>query len=372
MDINQFCTKVVTIPQYSGTCWLNAILMSFLYSQYSRKLLLNDNSFKTKRDKLSIALNEILLHNYIRHNKIIEYFNLIKPETILSYIIPNKHDVENMAMKGWIFYHFIPYFLDYINKSYMILENYNNTIYTGILDLDTGFYEKVLGVKTSMKCKSFKYVEHPDYICMNIWTEVDETYYGTLIGTHGHLHKYQLNSYTTNYKGLHELRDEIYFNGQLYRLDSCILNNYNSKTIKNTHSITGITCKNNRYVYNGWLRITKDPALDANGNIKPVTFTKEEYEILEAKSQACELMPFNWNIHNTSTLCLNSDACKIDIYKKAQKKTLCFSFNKGRRTVIYVKVNDSDVSIDKNITDKRFNIKMEIKQNNKLIKKTSK
>ena len=132
MDINQFCTKVVTIPQYSGTCWLNAILMSFLYSQYSRKLLLNDNSFKTKRDKLSIALNEILLHNYIRHNKIIEYFNLIKPETILSYIIPNKHDVENMAMKGWIFYHFIPYFLDYINKSYMILENYNNTIYTGI------------------------------------------------------------------------------------------------------------------------------------------------------------------------------------------------------------------------------------------------
>lgn len=371
MDINQFCNKVVTIPQYSGTCWLNAILMCFLYSQHSRKLLLNDNTFinnKTvKGGKLAKILNEILLHNYIRHDKIIEYFNLIKPETILSYIIPNKMDVNKMTIKGWVYFHFIPFFLDFIDKSYIILEHYNNNIYTGIQDLDTGCIEKKIGVKSSIKCKQFKYIPQPEYICMNIWNVINNIYYANNIIKYGHLAKYQLNTYTTDYDGLHEFKDEIYFNGQLYKLDSCILDNYNYN--KKKHSIAGITCKNNRYVYNGWLRITKDPVMDVNGNKKPVVFTKAEYELFKKTSYACELMKYDWNIHDESTLCLKLEACGLDIYKKLQHNKLCFSFNQGMRTVIYVKVNNSDVSIDKNITTKRFGIKMEIKHNNKLIKK---
>ena len=35
------CEKVITIPQFTGTCWFNSILMVTLYSHRMRQLLLN-------------------------------------------------------------------------------------------------------------------------------------------------------------------------------------------------------------------------------------------------------------------------------------------------------------------------------------------
>ena len=35
------CSKIATLPQFGGTCWFNAILMAALYSEASRKVLLN-------------------------------------------------------------------------------------------------------------------------------------------------------------------------------------------------------------------------------------------------------------------------------------------------------------------------------------------
>jgi hypothetical protein len=64
--ICNFCNKVVTIPQYLGTCWFNAMLMSILYSQYSRKLLLHDNIYANeKTNKLYKIINRILTKTYI-------------------------------------------------------------------------------------------------------------------------------------------------------------------------------------------------------------------------------------------------------------------------------------------------------------------
>jgi hypothetical protein len=53
------CSRVITIPQADNTnvCWFNAIIMSLLYSQHSRHLLLNNNSLEGKRDKISKILN---------------------------------------------------------------------------------------------------------------------------------------------------------------------------------------------------------------------------------------------------------------------------------------------------------------------------
>ena len=66
MDNNDICDKVVTIPQYLGTCWFNAILMAILYSQNSRKLLLYNNIYKNNKiNKLYEIINEILTKKYI-------------------------------------------------------------------------------------------------------------------------------------------------------------------------------------------------------------------------------------------------------------------------------------------------------------------
>jgi len=53
---------------------------------------------------------------------------------------------------------------------------------------------------------------------------------------------------------------------------------------KGKHNIAGISCKNNRYVYNDWIRTTFDPAIvDKN------LFIHERIP--------CELMKFNWDVN---------------------------------------------------------------------------
>ena len=52
-----FCTSIVTIPQYESTCWFNSILTCLLYSQYSRKLLLYEMNGFDKSNKLLMIIN---------------------------------------------------------------------------------------------------------------------------------------------------------------------------------------------------------------------------------------------------------------------------------------------------------------------------
>jgi hypothetical protein len=119
-------------------------------------------------------------------------------------------------------------------------------------------------------------------------------------------------------------------NDNYYELDSCILSNYNSDIINKGHAIAGIKCKGKNYVYNGWIKQTIDPSMiKTNMNTTP-----------------CELMEHNWE-NNYNDFCLNANTCKLDI---PNKKDLCFSFNKGYRTYIYVKSKKIYKSIDKNIS----------------------
>ena len=58
----------------------------------------------------------------------------------------------------------------------------------------------------------------------------------------------------------------------------------------------------------------------------------------------CELMKFNWFVNKDEAFCLNSKMCKLDKVKK--DTDLCFSFGKGQRTLVYVKMNETYKSID--------------------------
>jgi hypothetical protein len=79
-----FCDSVITIPQINGTCWFNALMMMFFYSQNSRKLLLYYKPFKGKTDVLSKTLKSILYKNYKLDKKTIEFFNQNNIDSILK------------------------------------------------------------------------------------------------------------------------------------------------------------------------------------------------------------------------------------------------------------------------------------------------
>ena len=93
--------------------------------------------------------------------------------------------------------------------------------------------------------------------------------------------------------------------------------------IPREHAIAGITCKKDRYVYNGWTRTSMDPAM---------------VNQMVDRSIPCELMKFDWNIIKHSDFCLNTIKCIPEKLKKKLKiQKLCFNFSKGKRILIYVR-----------------------------------
>jgi len=136
------------------------------------------------------------------------------------------------------------------------------------------------------------------------------------------LKKFNLNK--TDFNSIKEERDIIIFNGSKYKLDSCLLRNYNRKNALNSnHVIAGITCNNNKYVYNGWNKLTSDQGFNATDtNLSP-----------------CSLMKFDWDIHKNNEFCLNTKLCKLDAI--TDPDDLCFNFGKTEhRILVYVKMDE--------------------------------
>jgi hypothetical protein len=144
---------------------------------------------------------------------------------------------------------------------------------------------------------------------------------------------------------LKSMKEQIFYKGVEYNLDSVILSNWNKQEIR--HSIAGITCKKKKYIYNGWMRTSIDPAM-AKKYIK--------------RKIPCELMPFDWNIRNASNASndvdgdfrLNTENCIPErlIYDDKLEDDLYFNFSKGDRTLIYVrKDTKANTSIDSYVSN---------------------
>lgn len=355
MNSKDFCNNVVTIPQFLGTCWFNAILMSILYSQTSRKLLLHLNKFKTRKSPYFKIFYEILYKNYISPEKSKEYFNIMRPEKILSYLIKNKKELDDVVKNGWSHNMFLPIFIKKIGMKSHSFEYYNGKFYCGISE---NIYIK--SIKNKMKylfkisilldkVNEIKYAKkNPEYLFVNMWDNLgnqkDHTFIDNFIteSIKAYGDKHTLGALNIKYSGLDTFDDIIIFNGDKYILDSCILANYN-KDNANGHAITGITCKNKKYVYNGWMRSTIDPA-------------KNDMSFI-AGTLPCELMKYDWDVHKDAKFCINPLGCNIkELNKSPQEKIQCFSFNKGKRTLVYVKMSSKYKSLDENKSlDKKTN-----------------
>ena len=80
--MNNNCENLKVIPQYEGTCWFNSFLMSLLYSQNARKILIKVSKDWDKTDKFLNILKHILKKNY-NDPSIANYYSKIRPELLL-------------------------------------------------------------------------------------------------------------------------------------------------------------------------------------------------------------------------------------------------------------------------------------------------
>jgi len=338
------CENVITIPQTEGTCWFNAILMAIFYSQHSRKLLYHH--FEGKEDKFSRIMNDIVKHNYIKSEQSIKYFEFMKPQNILKYMDKEFYQTFKRK-KQYGFYEelFLPFFLKSLNKNVLdiIIYNYDSTSYYAnyySLMNTYGTPENFTIDVSRWSGIESKDIQDPEYILVhkcyleseqnNVYTNL---FYDKDITPPEIKQKLNLKNYGIDITGLKDLNNEIFYNGNKYVLDSALLSNYNGEETDIGHAIAGITCKNNRYVYNGWIRTTNDPVMPKNND----------------RLLPCELMKFDWDVKKNEKFCLNREICKLD--KITQPEDLCFSFNKlGKSTLIYVKDTSSIKSVDTNLS----------------------
>lgn len=319
------------IPQFGATCWFNAILMVSLYSQYTRNVIIKASKKWNKKDSFLMVLKEILKNYKKKPEKVQTFFNKIKPEKILLKMLKKYNDYIFMykmklnfvktnfdiSFASYDFY-YINLFLKYIN----------------INALDILYYENKYLININ------KYMHKNNYTTYNgneiskdtikILKNVPEVLVITSFLQHNYLHKYldYYNTKTNPFNSLlydfeisdvYKLEDYITLNGYRYKLDSVIISSYNH--INNmAHTIAGITCNNEKYVYNGfWINDDK---------------------------KSFSLIKYDWNVNNDKDFCLNYITYNLNF--NINKNDLCFNFSKKNsyRIFIFTKI-DNNVSSHK-------------------------
>jgi len=294
--------------------------MATLFSENMRNLLLNKyehrkQSGKKNTDELHDIFDEIITRRYrstyVMRDYAYMFFQVVTPEDILRKL--HKFDNEKFNFdidgpnghKGYHNCAYIYKFLEYLGiKADDILG----------FDVKNGelipSYTRYMRIRISDEGKAGLWSNKSDQTSKKKPFDVLVVHENIMYATKPFDHK--------------EILD---FRGSTYALDSMLLTNYNHLVCKKGHDIAGVTCKGERYLYNGWVRSTIDPSIKKH--------TKS--------SLPCELVKYDW-LHSTGAFCIKTKECKFDAIQETEnnlKENLCFDIHKGVRTYIYVNVNRS-------------------------------
>ena len=327
------CSTVLTIPQFTGTCWFNAVLMTLLYSDGMRKYLTNNlinSELYTKNIELYRIFMDILKNRYRNINNNDDIFLAeLKPENILKilhkadkktfYFDPDKfskHFGENYFVR----------LFEYFGLKKKVLFLAVNTFSEN--SLNQYVYSKLNNNLTAIEQKNkynvkFRYKNLSDQQKEKIRNDKN---IDILVITQFDYDDRD-NSNVIFETSSQDLEEYIVFNGSIYKIDSLLVSNFNMESCSRSHQIAGVTCNNNRYMYNGWLRQTQDPAKQD---------VSTQYL---SQSKACELMKYDW-FNNTENFCLSTKACKIE-NRNPLFEEMCFNTT-DYTTYIYVKIENND------------------------------
>ena len=312
------CSKVITVPQLSGVCWFTALIMSIYFSQYSRAILLNKMSQESKG--MPIELKALLWDMMQRRYKSVYemkdyaylFFKLITPEAILKRLHeynPSEFNFDPEKRSGYLNYLYLPKLLKFMGASDLLIldldektKNLTYSVMNNGLRLETK-KDNHNAYTTVVRLSDVKYDEKDEYDYVLIYVN-------------------DLLKGKDMFKKKFVMDDTFTHKRKTYVLDSVLMSNFNYDSCKMGHDICGITCGDERYMYNGWIRSTIDKSMTATS----------------VRVLPCELMKYDWTNKRGGDFCINSSMCSMDLAldKETLKKKVCFNFHKGDRVYIYV------------------------------------
>lgn len=329
------CSKVVTIPQYTGTCWFNALLMCIFYSEGMRSVLLKKASEWPQKNTRAI-FHEILTQQYNAPQGAQSFFDKIKPEVLLAKLHKENartfefNPEKNSGYKGiW----YIRKLLEYLGVQVTILD----AVQSKPNGFGFGFGRINEGMKYTLYDSKINYISEIiphgedmfDVKYSNIKKDQPPAPEVLVI----HVPSPSTHETDNNYLQSDFLfKSEITVNNISYVADAMLLANYNIQTCNAAHEIAGVTCGGERYMYNGWTLQTKDAAM---GN------TTVGY------SKPCPLMKYDWLKQDINDYCINREKCGLKILNEAKYDDVCFKFQHGQRTYVYVRKQSGGRALQK-------------------------
>jgi len=301
--MNKDCYNISALPNYKNNCWLNAILISTLYSQYSRNLLMTHYLNKKMEKNPLIEIIMKILHSLYfpkdDEDNFEQIFNELDP-------IQLAYELSKLSKRTLIKYKTFKEFKD--TAKHIFIPQHIFELY------------KFLGVN----CIDIKYIN--DKYLLNTDNEEDiklDTNPDVIIFSHTNFNnglrdkmdlfdsktttKYQIDISKIDVGTLATYADEITFMGKAYVLNSCICIN-NGFNIN--RAVVGITCNKKKLVYNSYNKSKNN----------------------------CSLLNHKWDVNKSKKICINPNECQLDLYNDIKNiDNLCFNFGQGDRTLIYVK-----------------------------------
>lgn len=312
------CSQILTLPQYKGRCWFNAIMTAVFYSQHMRTIMLPTikRQLKPKGDIFNVFWL-LLTSRYkgpvelYEHDE--EFFKTFDHDWILYNL--HLHDPRYFVFDplqsnaGYFHEWYLGKFLRFLGLRVLEVDKmpngelvhsvYNRPHYTKMEKTEKG--ENEFWTIPYDRVPNIDIQKEYDVIVLHVDHELFNRNFTTKLQSFG-----QLGS----------IREKLQFGNDTYILDSCLLVNFNiNNNIIGGHVITGLTCEDDRYVYNGWLQNNTSP---------------------------CRLMKYDWLLTKDNNFCLNTKLCMLNKaiddsnFTPNVTKILCFDFGKGRRTYLYV------------------------------------
>ncbi len=321
------CNQVITIPQYSGTCWFNAILMALFYSQGMRKVLMSKTKQWDMSPKLRKVFTDILKRRYksaVMKQHAYLFFKVMSPEEILRILheeSPETFNFNPFKRIGYINVTYVPRLLNMFCVKTLHLDAVvkDKTLQLYLSIVYAGLKLKTVAHKNPKK-KRLRYVRTWEEKKVNV--DVGEIDVVVIKFYERAFQVVKENLFAELPLADFESGEPLIFAGKEYLHDSLLLTNFNFNTCAKGHDIAGVTCENERFIYNGWTRSTIDPAL-------------KDKAIANAAALPCELMPYDW-VKNRDDFCLDPAACGLRKAEARDKKELCFNMSKGNNTFMLV------------------------------------
>lgn len=324
------------IPPYYDFLSLNSILMSSLYSEVSRDLIINKAKKWIKLDEFKSIILKIVNKNKNKED-ISSEIALLDPTKMffdnlyfLKDEINKKNFITNIKQKNikqivWID-DFIIDFYRSLNISCLDIYYTSDKVYSNLYKFINwnlnvnGLYSKSLIKYSGDRVKfEMRIPNKPDVLIVfhNSLNNNVDNYISTFDNKF-------LNNFECDDKQLlsnKEIREEISYNGEKYVLDSVLLKDGDK-------SIVGFKYEGEKYVYNNHLSLRYD---------------YDENKYVYNSKNPCSLMKFNWEF-NKGDFCYNPYKCEIEYEDDIPVlDDICFNFENGNKTLIYIKKQNKEL-----------------------------